>query len=448
MLLPLKAICDKKKTRKDGTSLIYIQYCYSSEHRTLLNTEIAIPPPFWNKKRGCISDTLPPEFGDVDKHNEALTKMFRLVEDLISLGGKKNITDLGRFVKETFTPTLSIEALQANDQQLSQVVTPKVKDKTLSVFSQLNDYMGVKEKKNAPSTMAIIRGMRQHLQAYETFSGKKLTFASFDYAFYEDFIDYLTFDYVHKGKRETVVGLQINTIGKTVKHLRRFLTDRVRRKIINPIDLTDFKVITEDTDAIYLTLKDIKAIYHTDLSKHPHLVPYRKLFVLACLTGLRFSDFSTLQPEDLRGDMLHNKMLKSDYWVVIPLRKEAKEIFIDYFENPPISLTNQEFNRHIKTIGKLAGITDSIRFSHKKGNKDIETVKPKCDWITSHTARRSFCTNEFLAGTSPKLIMKISGHKTEQAFYRYIRITQEEAAQKMQEIWAERGAMQVFEAVN
>ncbi len=47
MLLPLKAIISKY-VRKDGKSVIYYQYCFSSENRVQLDTEIAIPPSFWN----------------------------------------------------------------------------------------------------------------------------------------------------------------------------------------------------------------------------------------------------------------------------------------------------------------------------------------------------------------------------------------------------------------
>jgi integrase len=65
-------------------------------------------------------------------------------------------------------------------------------------------------------------------------------------------------------------------------------------------------------------------------------------------------------------------------------------------------------------------------------------VKPKYAWITSYTCRRSFSTNEFLAGTSVELIMKISGHKSVKDFYKYIRVTSEEAGQKMKELWLER----------
>lgn len=106
-------------------------------------------------------------------------------------------------------------------------------------------------------------------------------------------------------------------------------------------------------------------------------------------------------------------------------------------------ICNGVFNRRIKDIAKLSGIVQSIKFSHKKGNKDIVIIKPKYAWVTSHTCRRSFCTNEFLAGTPVDLIMKISGHKSLRDFYKYIRITPEEAGQKIKEIWQTRGDMKI-----
>ena len=42
MLLPIKPICSASKIRRDGTSLIFIQYCLNTENKTLLNTEIGI----------------------------------------------------------------------------------------------------------------------------------------------------------------------------------------------------------------------------------------------------------------------------------------------------------------------------------------------------------------------------------------------------------------------
>jgi integrase len=254
----------------------------------------------------------------------------------------------------------------------------------------------------------------------------------------------LSFSYIQRRRKEVIYGLKINTIGKTVKQLRIFLRNRMKKKIIEQIDLSDFKITEEAVDAIYLTWEEISKIYKVELSRFPHLVDYRNMFVLACLSGLRFSDFSTIKQSDVRNRMLHKKQGKSDAWVVIPLRNEAQNLFNHEFKNQIPVLTNPEFNRHIKTIGRLAGINDSIEFSYKKGHKDIKVTKPKYEWITSHTCRRSFCTNEFLSGTPVELIMRISGHKSVKDFYKYIRITPEEAGNKIKELWVQRGEMEIL----
>lgn len=444
MLLPLKPVCEQKDIRNNGTSLIYIQYCYSRKHRTNLNTEIAIPPQYWNKKKLSVKDTLPITWGNWEHLNTELKRMMRLVEDLVDLADKKNISNKGRFVKDLFTPSLNLEELGNNDKKLKELAG-EASAINLDIYLQIDEYIKSKLKKVSPSTITVFENVKSHLKAFETFRQEPISFKSFDFNFYDTYVDFLTFDYVQtRFKKNPVVGMKLNTVGKTIKQLKIFLKDRIRRKIIAPIDLSDYKVPDEETDAIYLKLYEIAAIYHTDLTPYPELVGDRNWFVVACLTGLRFSDFSTISPADLRGGLLHKKQHKSDHWVVIPLQKEAQEILDEIFmNNVPIS-SNPDFNKNIKTIGKLAGINALITFTHKKGNEDVKVTKAKCDWITSHTARRSFCTNEFLAGTPVKLIMQISGHKREKDFYRYIRITPEEAAETIKKIWMERNNMEAF----
>ena len=55
----------------------------------------------------------------------------------------------------------------------------------------------------------------------------------------------------------------------------------------------------------------------------------------------------------------------------------------------------------------------------------------KCDLIKTHTARRSGCTNMYLAKIQPIDIMKISGHKTEREFLKYIKTGKEDTAIKL-----------------
>ena len=46
---------------------------------------------------------------------------------------------------------------------------------------------------------------------------------------------------------------------------------------------------------------------------------------------------------------------------------------------------------------------------------------PKFDLIRSHTARRSFCTNAYLAGMDASKIMTISGHTKLETFLEYVK---------------------------
>ena len=98
-------------------------------------------------------------------------------------------------------------------------------------------------------------------------------------------------------------------------------------------------------------------------------------------------------------------------------------------------------NYYIKEIARLAGLTEPIKISHKKRNQLVEEVRPKYAWVSSHTARRSFCTNEYLAGTPGYLIMAISGHKTEKAFRTYIKADNIQKASMIKEIWKNRPAL-------
>jgi integrase len=440
MLLPLKAVISKK-IRKDGNSIISFQYCFSSTNRVLLGTEIAIPRACWNAKRQCISKSLPENIGNFEILNDELLRIKKIVEAIIEHGKKNGEENIGAFVKQMFTPNFKIEILQNG----STLMPMKKKEK--GFFEEYDKYIASKEKKVVPKGLGNFRTTKERLLAFQTFRKQKITFQSLDFTFYTEFVDFLTYDFVQLRKKEVVCGLKLSSIGMAIKFLRMFIKDRVRRKLIPPIDMSDFKILDEEADAIYLSYEEVGKIYNLDLSEKPTLALHRDMFVLGCLTGLRISDYSTLAGADYRNGLLYKKTNKKDTWVVIPLREEAKTVFSRTFATATPYISHAVFNKYIKEIGKLAGITEAITFSYKKGNKDITLTKPKCEWITSHTCRRSFCTNEYLAGTDINLIMKISAHKTHKDFFRYIKVTQEEAARKVQEIWLSHNKMTAFAGI-
>jgi hypothetical protein len=440
MQFPLKLICNKRVIRKNGCCNIYIQYCHSAKQRTLLNSGIAIPPEFWDPKKLKVYDYITSQFGNASEINDSLFKIVRKAEDLLLFAKKEQIENSLEFLKEKFRPDFDTSTL-AEIKFAKDVNNPKVNK---DFFFQVDNYTNSKLKRVSKDMGRIYRNMKDHLKAFELFRRKSIHFDDLDLTFYEDLVDFLSYNYVIPRRKDIKIGLKYNTVGKTIKHLRAFLHDRKKKKIIPTIDMDGWKVLEVETDAVYCNERAVSKLLQLDLSDHPHLVDYRDDFVFGCMTGLRFSDFSLINEHDLRGDMLYKKQKKSNHWVVIPLRPTALKILKERFTKNILPSHNSKFNKHIKTIAALAGINTIITFSYKKGNQQINETKPKYEWICSHTCRRSFCTNEFLAGTPPELIMKISGHKSITDFYKYIRISPEEAANKIKMIWSQRDSNQTI----
>ncbi len=438
MLLPISLICNPKRVRRDGTSLVFIQYCFSESNKTLLNTGIAIPPNYWSKKLRRIADKLPEEFGKTDVLNTELKRQLRLAEDIVSFALSQQVVNPVRFIKEIYTPSFDLA-------KLKKVDIPSIERKSSinrDFFFQLEAYIKSRERMVAPTTLGIMKHLKDILTKFQEFRKKPITFEEINLDFYEEYVHYLTYEHIHY-RIKSMKGLKNNTIGKNVKQLITFLKNRKQKRIIEELDLTGFKILEEDADAIYLTQEEINLIAKLDLSAKPHLKKYRDLLVFGCLTGLRFSDFSTILSEDVRDGMIFKKQQKTKHWVVIPLRDEALNIFIHSFNrNIPVT-SNADFNFYIKEVGKAAELVQPIKHSFLKGNKTIVEVKPKYQYITSHTCRRSFCTNEFLAGTPVELIMKISGHKSLKDFYKYIKIAPEQAGQQIRELWQKRGELKI-----
>jgi hypothetical protein len=53
--------------------------------------------------------------------------------------------------------------------------------------------------------------------------------------------------------------------------------------------------------------------------------------------------------------------------------------------------------------------------------------------MLNHTARRSFATNFYLQGFPTIDLMRITGHKTEPSFLKYIRVTKLDTAKRLSE---------------
>ena len=424
MRQPIKLIIKKGKARKDGTSMIFIQYCFSAQRRVLIATGTSIPECHWNRRTSSISQQLPSEYGNVDLLETALREKLRRAESIVDYAVRKTHTCPMRFLKRNFPLADSWKLEQMDDSSRQQ-----------DVFYQLDQYIRDKTGLVQPATLTVIRSMKKHLASFETYLGYTITFDKIDAKFYEQFVRYLTYEIPLMRKCRITKGLMVNTIGKTIRQLKAFLKDRMTKKIIPLMDLAAFKGMEEEVDGVFLDWNELSKVYHMNLSMQPQMIKYRDIFIVGCLTGFRFSDYSNLQFDEFRNGMLHVIQKKTLAPVVVPLRAEAKAILIDKYGMKMPKISHVKFNKYIKEIVRLAGIKESVKMTHKKGTMLVEEIRPKYAWVSSHTCRRSFCTNEYLAGTPVELIMAVSGHKSEKSFRRYIKADGMKKAAMIKEIW-------------
>jgi len=193
----------------------------------------------------------------------------------------------------------------------------------------------------------------------------------------------------------------------------------------------EIDIRTEEQFSIYLSENDIARIYYfKGLSKANERI--RDLFVIGCTSSLRYSDYSTLDQSNFQNGFIRKITKKTNTEVVIPVHGFIGEIFNKYGGELRFGLSIQYFNRAVKKICKQIGFTDEISFSYTKGGKLIKETKPEWQLISSHTARRSAVTNLYLTGRMKvREIMEISGHKDEKSFYRYVKVTKNEIATKL-----------------
>jgi len=233
----------------------------------------------------------------------------------------------------------------------------------------------------------------------------------------------------------------MNTHSKVMMDTMQFFKYAVKLKKIPPAKLVELEFDTrrEDTDSIYLTESEILELMNVsdfDSPIHEHV---RDVFVIGCFTGMRFSDYSVIDPTSIRNNRLEIVQKKTGNKVTIPIHQEVVKILEKYNYLLPQVPPNNEFNRIIKIVGeKLPSLHTPFTKQITYGRELKELVALKYTYLQTHTARRSFCSNEYLKGTDPMIIMAISGHKSHKSFMRYIKVSGDEFAAKLEKIWAER----------
>ncbi len=228
--------------------------------------------------------------------------------------------------------------------------------------------------------------------------------------------------------------LSKNTIAIRLSAVKAVLK-RLYNENISPFSGSGIRTGIEMTTTVYSTISELKKIHTHDLSKTPGMERIRDIYVLHCFVGLRVVDLNTLLQDVTKyirheaGKMFFEiKTKKTGEVVSIPVASIVKDIMIKRNNNFGRKFSEQYYNNTIKQLGKYLNINNQIVHSITKGGERVDTVKSKYTMMSSHTARRSFATNAYLAGVPVMAIMNITGHKTMNSFLRYIRCSSLESA--------------------
>ena len=311
-------------------------------------------------------------------------------------------------------------------------------------------HKGRNKSKNTIKTYNTLRG---HLQEFEGIYKYPINFESITLDFFYKFVDFLgkRASYEQKIramrpelKNKRISNLGQNSIAKDIQILRVFMGEAIDLGYTSNLQFKHkkFSVDREDTDAVYLSERELNNMYHLDLTKNKRLEQVRDLFVFGSFVGLRYSDYSNIKPEnivEMEGDNFIKMVTqKTKEQVIIPCNHIVLDIFKKYQENAnrlPKAPSNQKFNDYIKEVAVMAGLTE-------QGRLGTAPEKHLNECVSSHTARRSFATNLYLDGYPTIEIMKITGHRTEKAFMKYIRVTKLDAAKRlsahMKKRWSEK----------
>ncbi|TAN14106.1 MAG: site-specific integrase [Chitinophagaceae bacterium] len=416
------------KKLKDDTCPIYLVYQISGQRKNYLTSTRLFPCNWDNGNQMAVfvskaeAKKLMPakhyefdfpihkEIQAINNYHSSLIKDIATIEDGFSQAGTP------------YTVSMVIDKLE-RVRRPEQVKEEKSELVTDFIQRFINDNAATKE----PGTLKIYGAVSNHIQEFEKYSRKQVTFDKVDYALFNELHGYL----IREKDFRTV------TANKTVTVLRTLCNYAKKYNIQVNDGFTDFKVKNTQAEVIALTQSELDILLNIDLSANKRLSGVRDVFCFSCTTGLRYSDLDALGWENIKENEIRITVKKTKQKLTIPLTPIPKEILARYKDRykPLPTISDQKTNTYLKGLCQIAGIDSPIEKVIFKGNKRVSEIHPKYELITIHTGRKTFATLSLEKGMNAEEVMKVTGHKHYQSFKRYVSITEDRKSESMHEAW-------------
>lgn len=395
------------KNRTDNPALIIMVFRFKGR-RVVLSTSLTVPQKLWNDEQQRVRASR-----EFPRHKEFNQRLNLFEAETVKLWDEyqaQGILPTAKEFKAELTNRLH-----------------NVHQEAPSLLPFIQQVIEERQRMNKPAgSIQVYKNCLKNLEDYQAERKKALNFDVLNDAFVNDFTVFLfaqnfADSYVHK-------------ILTTLKMFVR-LADKRGIYEGSPLLKASLAVKKRERDNIYLTEAEIQTLYNLELTGR--LANVRDLFLLGCFTGLRFSDYSQIRPENIQTIEHGEKQVqclvmttkKTKQRVVLPLVNPMLLAILDRYNwKAPKRISNQKLNSYLKELGREAGFTGEVEINEYKAGEHHKRSCPKWELITSHTARRSFATNAYKRGVPVPDIMKFTGHTTVASFMKYIKVTTEETA--------------------
>jgi len=231
------------------------------------------------------------------------------------------------------------------------------------------------------------------------------------------------------------MGYKQNYIGRLIKEIKVILRRTYEEGIhSNQIfQNSNFATLTEEIKSIYLTKEELEKLEDLPLAGKDKI--YRDMFLIGCYTALRFGDYSTLDTNNIvtldKEKYIEKITEKTGEQVMIPLHPFVEKTLNDEAYRNRNIVFRSKLSDRIKELAEEAGITQEEELNENTRGKKVIKRVPRYKLIATHTARRTGATLLYLNDIPSIDIMKITGHKSEKSFLKYIRVTHEQVAKRM-----------------
>lgn len=411
-----------RKSDFKSSKMTALNLVFNYENKRLkMGAGISVIPKFWNTKTQRLKlNSDYPEADSINSKIEILEQnLMKIFKDYINKG----------IIPEP--ETLKKDLLEANDI----LIRPKSSN---DFWNHFENFLEEKRKIVRDGDVRDYdKSLRKHLLKGQEIIGKELHFDYFKNkigGFIEKLDYYLEFEAKNS---EGDFGLKVNTIGKQHKNIKAFLNWVFDNGIYPRFDLKHLPTVMEEQENVYLTEKELDNLQSLELEGEESKV--RDLFLIGCETAMRYSDFTKLNQDSLKYEgMIYYRPKKtsevsgSKGGIYVPFSDRVEEILIkNEFNFPKLKIDSiTEFNKSIQKICEKAQINSTFIKEYKVAGKIVRKENKKFEFVTSHTARRTFCSLKYLEGWDLSEIMTFSGHSTEKNFRTYLKLDALEKAIK------------------